>query len=504
MRKANPHIYEVKNVNQRTYDVVIIGAGIVGCMVARELSKYQLSVAVLEKESDIGMGQSTSNSAIIHSGHDPEPGTMKARMNVRGNELWYEIAPELDIPLDHTGALIVAVGQEEHDALPALLERGRENGVKGLEILSREQLLELEPHLNPEVSGALSTPSAGVVDAFQGVLGAAENAATNGVEFFLDAEVRGMIVENGTLTAVETTQGTVHATWFVNAAGVYSDDILHMAGDRPEFAITARRGEYFVFDESKFKVNNVLFPMPSKKGKGILVTTTTHGNTMIGPNSDSISDKEDHAVTEEGLHEIVSGASRLVPTMSPRDVIATFAGLRATGNYMPEGKGKDFLIEVSRTVRGMITLAGIESPGYASSPAIAEYVAELLRGEGVTLTEKADWNARRTRIPRFKELSHDARAELIAARPAYGRIVCRCEEVTEGEILDAIHSPIPARTYDAIKRRTWLGTGRCQGSFDYPRTMEILSRELGVSMTEITKKGPGSVFLYRQTKEEVV
>ena len=491
-------------MNQQNYDVVIIGAGIVGSMVARELSKYELSVAVLEKEADIGMGQSTSNSAIIHSGHDPEPGTMKAKMNVRGNELWNQIAPELEIPIDHTGALIVAVGAEEQAGLHPLLEQGQKNGVKGLEILSREQVLEMEPHLSPEVTGALSTPTAGVVDAFQGVLGAAENAAANGVKFILDAEVRGAVVEDGTLKAVETSQGTFTASWFINAAGVHSDEILHMVGDHPEFEITARRGEYFVFDESVFRLNNVLFPMPSKKGKGILVTTTTHGNTMIGPNSDTIGNKEDHSVTEEGMHEILEGAKRLVPMVSPRGVIATFAGLRATGNYKPDGHGKDFLIEVSKAVKGLINLAGVESPGYASAPAIGEYVGELLRGEGVQLTEKTDWNPKRHRIPRFKEMNHEQRAEMVKANPAYGRIVCRCEEVTEGEILDAIHSPIPAKTYDAIKRRTWLGTGRCQGSFDYPRTMEILARELGMSMTEITKKGPGSVFLYRQTKEEVV
>ena len=491
-------------MSTRTYDVVVIGSGIVGSMVARELSRYDLRVAVIDKESDVGMGQSTSNSAIIHSGHDPEPGTMKARMNVRGNELWHEIAPQLDIPLDQTGALIVAVGPEEQAALHPLLERGTANGVKGLEILTREQVLEMEPHLNPDVTGALWTPSAAVVDPFQGVLGAAEHAAMNGVEFLLDTEVRSAVVEDGALVAVETSEGRIAADWFINAAGVHSDEVLHMAGDRPDFEITARRGEYFVFDESRFRVSNVLFPMPSKKGKGILVTTTTHGNTMIGPNSDTIADKEDHAVTEHGMSEILSGATRLVPGVSPRDVIATFAGLRATGNYRPGDHGRDFLIEVSGSVRGLVNLAGIESPGYASAPAIAEHVGELLRGQGVKLTPRSDWVARRTRIPRFKSMTHEQRAEIIAERPAFGRIVCRCEEVTEGEIVAAIHSPIPATSYDAIKRRTWLGAGRCQGSFDYPRTMEILARELGLSMTEVTKKGPGSVFLYRQTKEEVL
>ncbi|MFP4211648.1 MAG: NAD(P)/FAD-dependent oxidoreductase [Alkalispirochaeta sp.] len=490
--------------NTRSYDVVIVGAGIVGSMVARELSRYDLSVAVVERESDVGMGQSTSNSAIIHSGHDPEPGTMKARLNVRGNELWYRIAPELEIPLVRTGALIVAIGPEEQEHLQELLERGRANGVEGLTILSREEALEREPHLTPEVSGALFTPSAAVVDAFQGVLGAAENAAQNGVEFLLNTEVRRALVEGGALTALETNSGTIRARWFINAAGVHADEILHMAGDRPEFEITARRGEYFVFDESKFRISNVLFPMPGRKGKGILVTTTTHGNTMIGPNSDYIRDKEDHSVTAEGLNEIIAGATRLVPAASPRDVIATFAGLRASGNYHPDGHGRDFLIEISRHVKGLLTLAGIESPGYAAAPAIAEYAVELLRDAGLELQEKRDWNPTRRRIPRFRDLDHTDRARLIKEDPAFGRIVCRCEEVTEGEIVQAIHSPIPATNYDAIKRRTWLGTGRCQGSFDYPRTMEILARELNLSMTEITKKGPGSVFLYRQTKEEVI
>ncbi|WP_094336543.1 NAD(P)/FAD-dependent oxidoreductase [Alkalispirochaeta americana] len=491
-------------MSQQKYDVVIVGAGIVGCMIARELSRYKLSVAVVERDSDVGMGQSTANSAIIHSGHDPAPGSLKALLNVRGNELWHQIAPELDIPLDKTGALIVAVGPEEQAGLRPLYERGKENGVKGLEILGREQVLEMEPHLTPDVTGALSTPTAGVVDPFQGVLGAAENAAINGVTFIFDAEVRGMIVENGTLTGIETTKGTIEAQWFINSAGVHSDELMHMVGDHPEFEITARRGEYFVFDDSAFTISSVLFPMPSEKGKGILVTTTTHGNAMVGPNSDPIEDKEDRSVTKEGMNSILSGAHRLVPAVSPRDVIATFAGLRATGNHAPDGKNKDFLIEVSSTVEGLVNLAGIESPGYVSSPAIAEYVAELLRDAGLKLEEKADWQARRSRIPRFRDLSHAERAALVAKNPAYGRIVCRCEEVTEGEIIDAIHSPIPATSYDAIKRRTWLGTGRCQGSFDYPRTMEILARELNVSMTEITKKGPGSVFLYRQTKEEVI
>lgn len=490
--------------DNREYDVLIIGAGIVGCMLARELSRYELSVAVIDRESDVGMGQSTANSAIIHSGHDPAPGSLKARLNVRGNALWHQIAPELEIPLQPTGALVVAVGPEEQEGLQPLYEQGVLNGVEGLRILSREEVLEMEPHVTPETTGALLTPTAAVVDPFQGVLGAAENAATNGVTFLLDTDVRGMIIEDGAFTAVETTSGTIRGRWCINAAGIYSDDLMHMAGEHQEFAITARRGEYFVFDAAALNVGTVLFPMPSDKGKGILVSTTTHGNTMIGPNSDLIEDKEDRAVTRQGMHDVLEGATRLIPAVSPRDVIATFAGLRATGNYRPQGGYRDFLIEVSPRIRGLVHLAGIESPGYASAPAIAEYVVEQMGEAGLALAPKKNWTAQRPRIPRFRDLTHKQRAELVSHKPAYGRIVCRCEDVTEGEILDAIHSPIPARTYDAIKRRTWLGTGRCQGSFDYPRTMEILARELGISMTEVTKKGPGSVFLYRRTKEEVV
>jgi glycerol-3-phosphate dehydrogenase len=491
-------------MDSRQYDVVIIGAGIVGSMVARTLSKYNLSIAVLERESDVGMGQSTANSAILHSGHDPMPGTTKARMNKRGNELWREIAEELSIPILETGAMVVAIGKEEAESIEALYDRAQENGIPGVEIWDGKHALEQEPHLSPDASAALWTPTAAVVDPFEGVLGAAENAALNGVEFHMNAQVGGMVVEQGTLKAVTTNNGEFRARWFINAAGVHCDEIMHMAGDRPDFAIHARRGEYFIFDKSKVRISNVLFPTPGEKGKGTLVSVTAHGNTLIGPNALEVREKDDTSVTKEGLYEILSNSTRLVPSLSPKDVIATFAGVRATGNYKPDGENRDFLIEISQNVEGLINLAGIESPGYVSAPAIGEEVVRLLTEEaGESLTERGDFNPRREPRIRFAELDHQERAELIEKNPAYGRIVCRCEEVTEGEILDAIRSPLPAVTYDAIKRRTWLGTGRCQGSFDYPRTMEILSRELGIPMTEITKRGPGSVFLYRRTKEVV-
>lgn len=488
----------------QNYDVIIIGAGIVGTMIARELSRYELSIALIDREADVGMGQSTSNSAIIHSGHDPEPGTLKARLNVRGNALWYQIAPEMGVPIHRTGAMIVATTPEQARQLEGLRLRGLQNGVEELRILTPEEAREREPLLTDSVHGALLTPSAGVVDPFQGVLAAGEIAALNGVHVQLNTEVTGFIQENDQILGVITNQGELRGTWVINAAGVHSDDLMHSAGLHEEFAISARRGEYFVFDQSALQVNTVLFPMPGAKGKGILVTPTTHGNTMVGPNSDLVADKEDNAVTRDGLHEILAGALQLIPSLQPKDVIATFAGLRATGNYLPDGQHRDFLIEPSRDPRGMLNLGGIESPGYAAAPAIAEYVVEVLRAEGLELRMRTSWTSTRRQIPRFKELTHDQRRDLVTENPAFGRIVCRCEEVTEGEILMAIRSPIPATTYDAIKRRTWLGTGRCQGSFDYPRTMEILARELNIPMTAVTKRGPGSVFLYRRTKEEVL
>lgn len=495
---------EVRVTATQHYDIVIIGAGIVGAMVARELSRYRLSIAVVEREVDVGMGQSTSNSAILHSGHDPIPGTMKARLNKRGNELWWRCAEDLGIDALRTGALVVAVGGREHERLAELHERALKNSIEGVEVWSREQCLEQEPRLTPECSGALWTPTAGVIDAFEGVVAVAENAATNGVRFLLGTEVHEVVVNGGVVEAIRTNNGDIRAHWFVNAAGVHADDIMHLAGDRPEFHITARRGEYFLFDPASGDIKTVLFPLPTNKGKGTTVSRTTHGNTLIGPNALQIPEKDDTAVTKEGMNEILMNATKLVPSLSPRDIIASFAGVRATGNYKPDGANRDFLIEISKKVRGLVNLAGIESPGYVSSPAIAEEVVRLLVEEaGEKLEVKSSFNPRRSPRVRFADLSHEERAKLVATKPSYGHIVCRCQEVTEGEIVDAIHSPIPAVTYDAIKRRTWAGTGRCQGSFDYPRVMEILARELNITMTEITKRGPGSVFLYRRTKEVV-
>jgi glycerol-3-phosphate dehydrogenase len=473
-------------------------------MTARFLSRYQLSILLIEKESDIGMGASSANSAIVHAGYDPVPGSLKAQMNVTANPMWDALAGELNFEFERRGDYVVAIGPEEFRQLDTLLEQGRRNGVPGMHIISADEMRRREPNINPEVSGALWAPTGGICDTFGVTVAAAENAVMNGATVWLDTAFEGFIFNGTCIVGVHTSRGDVACRWVVNAAGIYSDDVMHQAGVRPEFHIRARRGQYCVLDRAEVTINNVLFPTPSAAGKGILVTTTLHGNTIVGPNAEIIADKEDRAVTGEGMGEIWSGANKLVPALGPRYTIAVFGGLRAHGNAPCETPGvaydHDFIIEIPSTVQGLVNLGGIESPGLTSAPAIAQRVVDLLKDAGEELIVRRDWRPIRPPRPRFRHLTRAEQARLVAQDPRYGRIICRCELVTEGEIAAEIHAPIPARTYDAIKRRTWLGTGRCLGSFDMPRVVQILSEELGISPFEVSKKGPGSEFLVRATK----
>ncbi len=489
----------------KKYDVIIIGAGVVGSMIARFLSRYKLDILLIEKESDVGMGTSAANTAIIHAGYDPVPGSLKAAMNVAGNQMWRTVAGELDIHLDRRGDYVVAVGEEEMAGLEELRQYGIKNGVPGMKIISGEEMLRREPHVTPEVSGALWASTSGMIDCFGAVVAAAENAVMNGVTLMLETAFEDFIMDGKRIIGVKTNRGEFGCRWAINSAGLYADEVMHKAGVRPDFTITPRRGEYYIFDPAAFRIHNILFPVPGKHSKGILVTTTTHGNTIVGPNSRYIEDKEDRAVTREGLDEVARGATKLIPDLDLRNVIAEFAGLRATGNAPCRTPGvdynHDYIIEIAEEVEGLVNLGGIESPGLASSPAIAQRVVDLLEDAGEKLEVRRDWDPLRPARPRFREMNHEERAVLVQSDPRYGRIVCRCEYVTEGEIIAEIHAPIPARNYDAIKRRTWCGTGRCQGGFDMPRVAEILCEELGLSMTEVTKKGRGSEFLIRRTKE---
>jgi glycerol-3-phosphate dehydrogenase len=491
----------------QSYDVIIIGAGIVGAMTARFLSKYDLKILWIEKEADIGMGTSSANSALVHAGYDALPGTLKALTNTEAVEMWPQLSQELGIPYQRTGDFVVAVSDDDLTELKTLYERGLANSVPDMKIIDGEEMRQREPLIRSDTVGALWVPTGGMGDPFAATVAAAENAVMNGVELQLNTAFEDFILEDSTITGIRTTQGEFGCRWAVNAAGLYADEVMHKAGVRPEFKISPRRGEYVILDKAEFQLTQptILFPTPSEKGKGILVTATLHGNVIVGPNANFVDTKENKDVTEEGIQEIWSGGKKLVPAINRRHIIAQFAGLRATGNAPtpnPEiDYNQDFIIEIPEEVQGLVNLGGIESPGFTAAPAIALRVIALMEEAGENLSEKPNWNPVRKPRPIFRHLSQDEQAALIAKDPAYGRIVCRCENVTEGEIRAEIHAPIPAATYDALKRRTWLGTGRCQGGFDMPRVVQILSEELGQAPEEITKKGAGSPFLFRRTKD---
>jgi glycerol-3-phosphate dehydrogenase len=479
------------------YDVIIIGGGVVGSMTARFLSRYRLDILLIEKEADIGMGASSANSAIVHAGYDPLPGTLKAITNVAANPMWDALAGELNFSFERRGDYVVAIGPEELPPLEQLLEQGIRNGVPGMHLITGEEMRRREPNINPLTSGALWAPTGGICDPFAVSVAAAENAIQNGAKVLLNTAFEDFIMDGSQIVGVKTNRGDFRCRWVVNAAGIHADTVMHKAGVRPEFEITPRRGEYCILDRADIEINNVLFPVPSKAGKGILVTATVHGNTIVGPNAQIIPDKDDRAVTPGGLNEVWDGAHKLIPNLNARHVIAVFAGLRAHGN----GHNHDFIIEIPAEVRGLVNLGGIESPGLTAAPAIAQMVIDLMADAGEKLVEKPDWQPIRPARPRFRHMTNAERAQLVNNDPSYGRVVCRCELVTEGEILAEIHAPIPAHTYDAIKRRTWLGTGRCLGAFDMPRVVDLLAQELGTDPIEITKKGPGSEFLVRKTKQ---
>ncbi|TYP58845.1 NAD(P)/FAD-dependent oxidoreductase [Thermosediminibacter litoriperuensis] len=476
-------------------DVVIIGGGVVGCMIARELSRYQLKTVLLEKEDDVASGTSKANSAIIHAGYDAKPGTLKAKLNVRGNPLFDKICSELDVPFKRIGSLVVALNEEEVKVLEELLQRGKTNGVPGLEIINREKLMEMEPNISREARAALYAPTAGIVCPYELTIALAENASRNGVEIKLNSPVLSIGVENGEVLAVRTPGETIYTRYVVNAAGLFADEISRMAGAE-DYRITPRKGEYLIFDR-RFGgiVNTAIFPTPTKISKGILVCPTVDGNFFIGPNSNDVREKDDVAVTQQGIEEIIKSARKLVPELPLKHVIASFAGLRAVSNT------DDFVIGASKKVKGFINVGGIQSPGLSSAPAIAEMVVGILKEEGLELKEKSDYNPERPQIFKFRRLSCQEKRELIRRNPAYGRVICRCETVTEGEIIDAIRRPVGARSLDAVKRRTRAGMGRCQGGFCSPRVVEILARELGIDPLEVTKCGSGSEILRGRTKE---
>lgn len=475
------------------YDVIIIGAGVSGSACARELSRYQAEICVLEKEEDVCCGTSKANSGIVHAGYDAEEGSLKARLNVRGNELMEELSRELDFPFERNGSLVLCFEEARLSDLQRLYEKGLANHVKGLRLFDREEALEMEPNLSPEICGALYAPGAGIVCPFGLNIALAENAAANGVEFRFDTEVKD-ITKDGGEWELRTDKGVFRSRCVINAAGVYADRFHNMVSSHP-IHITARKGEYCLLDKNAGKhVSKTVFTLPGKYGKGVLVAPTVHGNLLLGPTAADIDDREGNNTTAEGLREVLEKAGKSVRELPFRQIITSFAGLRAHED------GDDFVIGEPRDAEGFIDCAGIESPGLTSAPAIGELVAELVRKK-YDLQKKKEFISTRKGILDPETLSREERAELIRKAPAYGNIVCRCEKITEGEILDAVRRPLGARSLDGIKRRTRAGMGRCQSGFCSPRVMEILASELDIPMEEITKAGGNSPIVLGKTRD---
>ena len=501
-------------------DVLVIGAGVTGSAIARELSRRQRNVVVLERGLDVCEGTTKANSGIVHAGHDAKPGSMKAKMNVRGSEMMEDLSKELDFPYRRNTSLVIGFDDEDRKTLEALLDQGKENGVKGLTIISGDEARTKEPNLSDKVTCALLCPTGGIVDPFLLNIALAENANTNGVEFRFGQEVTDIkktgdhftvtatdvssdrkaapdnnagdgIVSEGHGPAVRTTVYEAHAV--VNAAGVYAD-VFHNMVSADKLNITARRGEYLLMDrKTEGFVNATIFQCPTKMGKGVLVTPTTHGNLLIGPTSVDIEDKECTATTAEGLDEVLQKAGLSAEHIPTRQVITSFAGLRA------HEAGGDFIMKEVEDCPGFFDTAGIESPGLTASPAIGEYMAELINEKCPAPVNKS-FDGHRVGIPCMSTASAEERKALVKKNPLYANVVCRCELVTEGEIVDAINRPLGAKTLDGIKRRVRAGMGRCQAGFCTPKQMDILARELGIDQGDIVKSEPGAHMLEGRTK----
>ena len=474
------------------FDVTIIGCGVIGASVAHALSKYDLRVLVLERENDVAMGTTKANSAIVHAGYDPEPGTLMAKLNVRGSEMMEDLCKELSVKYNRIGSFVLAFDEENLAHLQKLYNNGVENGVPGMKMLSAEETHAMEPNLAENVCGALYAPSAAVIDPWGLCIAEAEVAVRNGVELKLNSAVTGM--ENkGDHVVLHTTSGDYETRYIVNCAGGWSHEMSAMLGAQ-EWESYPSRGEYYLLDKSSGSiVNHVIFQCPSAVGKGVLVSPTVHGNLIVGPNAQNVAEPGDKATTLAGLDEVALVSRKSVPVVDLRQSIRNFAGVRANTSEV------DFIIRPSANCERMLHVAGIKSPGLSAAPAIGEYAVEKLVEMGVELTAKEGWDGKREQI-RFKELSIEEKAAVIAKDPRYGRVICRCETITEGEIVAAIHSPIVPCSVDAIKRRAGAGMGRCQGGFCGPRVLDILSRELGCDPMQIPQDGAGTELLTGVTK----
>ncbi len=469
------------------FDVVIIGAGVIGGMVARELSKYQLSVCLLEKENDVAMGATKANSGIIHGGYDPEPGTLKAEMNTAGIRLLYQAAKELNVHHKNNGSLVCAFGTEaEEAALEALYQRSFQNGIDCVRLISGEEARALEPNLSQAVSKALYVPNAGIICPYDLTIAAVGNAMDNGVTLLRNFCVS-RIQKSSEAFAVTSDEGNaVEGTYLINCAGCGSDHIAQLAGDG-FFTIIPRAGEYMLLDKAEgSRVKHTVFQVPTAEGKGILVTPTADGNLLTGPTASVAADGESTQTTAQGLSTVSALSLKSVPSVNFRQIITSFTGVRSSE------KNGDFIIQPSSKVQNLVHVAAIDSPGLTSCVAIAQKVVGILAGLGLPLTEKSGWNGCRENTHAFQEMSDAEKDAYIKQNPAYGKIVCRCETVSEGEMRDAIRRNPPAFDLDGVKRRTRGGMGRCQGGFCSPYVMKLIAQEQGIKTEEVTKFGKGS------------
>ncbi|HBJ2609580.1 FAD/NAD(P)-binding oxidoreductase [Clostridium botulinum] len=471
------------------FDVTIIGSGVTGAAVARELSKYNLKTCVVEKAIDVANGTSKANSGIVHAGEDPIPGTLKAKMNVRGNEMFDKLQEEIDFPFKRNESFVLCFDEKDIEKLEELRQRGLKNGLPDtMEILNREEALKLEPNLSEYVVAALRLPTGGIVSPYEFNIALAESAAMNGVEFKLETEIID-IEKKEDVYILKTNKGDIETKVVVNAAGVFGDKINNMVSKK-KYHITARKGEYLLFDKTVGDmVQRTIFQLPTKMGKGVLVTPTADGNLLLGPTSVDVEEKDDFGTTREGLDTVAEKAKLSIKEIPMRQVITSFAGLRA------HEENSDFIIGEAEDAKNFINAIGIESPGLTSAPAIGEYIREMIV-EKLKPEENKEFNPIRKDIPKFREMTNEERKEMIKENSDYGKIVCRCEVVTEGEIRDAIRRPLGAKTVDGIKRRTRAGMGRCQSGFCSNRIVEILAEELGIKRNEVTKFGGNSKILY--------
>ncbi len=474
------------------YDVIIIGGGVVGCAAAYLLSRYQLKTVLLEADNDVANGTTKANSAILHAGYDPECGSLMAKYNVKGSQMAKEICARLDVPYKQIGALVVALNPDQAAIVDQLYQRGVANGVADLQILDEKQLHEMEPNVNPEAVRALYAPTSAIVSPWEYALAMAQTAIGNGVEVLTNNKVTA-ISKKDDVFSVTTVSGRYEGRFIINAAGTHADKVFELIGPK-EFTIEPVAGEYYLLDKSEgSRVTHTIFQCPTATGKGVLVSPTVDGNLIVGPNATACG-PDDTQTTLQGLAAVKKMAAASVPSIDFRENIKNFAGVRARCDR------HDFIVEESRSVKHFINLAAIQSPGLSAAPAISQAAIDIMAADGLVLTEKEQYTDSR-HVVRFKDLSEQQKNDLIKKDPRYGRVICRCETITEGEIVAAIHSPLPPVSIDGIKRRTTAGMGRCQGGFCGPRVLAILARETGAEYTDILQDHAGSNVLVAPLKE---